>query len=164
MIVLKTLSKQPFARCDACGNCFPLTHLEEIRKFFEEHNREISPEYIARIEIRYVGLWSSLKIANGKTIDLCNVCCVPTRKRYAEYLDSPFWKTTRMEKIKRVGCNCEQCNSAYNLSVHHLTYRNLGHEDIDNDLIVLCQECHQEVHIIDIERKYIDDDGEALDI
>jgi len=31
------------------------------------------------------------------------------------------------------------------LHVHHLTYDNLGRE-LDDDLIVLCNDCHKQVH------------------
>jgi predicted HNH restriction endonuclease len=37
------------------------------------------------------------------------------------------------------------CRSAKNLSVHHITYENIGFEKMD-DLISVCKECHKKLH------------------
>lgn len=71
---------------------------------------------------------------------------------YHDYLKSPEWSQKRQEALHRSGGNsldgpkCEACDTrAHSLDVHHLHYRNLGHEPL-NDLVVLCRECHDHAH------------------
>lgn len=61
---------------------------------------------------------------------------------YREYLQTPEWKETAKRKRQQAGKRCQVCNaSGVQLDVHHRTYENRGHE-LDEDLIVLCHECH----------------------
>lgn len=64
---------------------------------------------------------------------------------YREYLQTPEWKATRKQKLKRANYKCQLCNAGGVLNVHHRTYERRGNED-DNDLIVLCQPCHEIFH------------------
>ncbi|MFR0799950.1 MAG: HNH endonuclease [Suilimivivens sp.] len=32
------------------------------------------------------------------------------------------------------------------IQVHHITYRNLGHENVLTDLCTLCGSCHKKIH------------------
>lgn len=64
---------------------------------------------------------------------------------YQEYLNSPHWKETRLKALKRAGNRCQLCSSTKDLNVHHNTYKNKGHEDL-NDLVVLCRKCHAKFH------------------
>lgn len=63
---------------------------------------------------------------------------------YQRYIQSDKWKEKRA-KIIEERKQCEMCDSAENLQVHHLTYKRLGNED-DRDLMLLCQNCHQHIH------------------
>lgn len=40
---------------------------------------------------------------------------------------------------------CEACGSDWRISLHHMSYQNLGIEK-DEDLIPLCWKCHGEYH------------------
>lgn len=72
------------------------------------------------------------------------------REAYELYINSEAWR------IKRQGVlinpyygrphRCFVCSSPVSLHVHHLTYERLGNEN-DDDLIILCSICHQEVHL-----------------
>lgn len=64
---------------------------------------------------------------------------------YQEYLNSPHWKEIRLKALRRAGNRCQLCSSTNNLNVHHNTYKNKGHEDL-NDLVVLCRKCHSKFH------------------
>lgn len=64
---------------------------------------------------------------------------------YQEYLNSPHWKETRLKALKRAGNRCQLCSSTKYLNVHHNTYKNIGHEDL-SDLVVLCRKCHAKFH------------------
>lgn len=65
---------------------------------------------------------------------------------YEEYLLTPEWLSTRKRILKRDNFQCQGChvkNVVFN--VHHYTYVRLG-EELDEDLVTLCQECHKELH------------------
>ncbi len=65
---------------------------------------------------------------------------------YEEYLLTPEWLATRKRIIKRDHYECQGChirNVVFN--VHHYTYIRLG-EELDEDLVTLCEECHKELH------------------
>lgn len=64
---------------------------------------------------------------------------------YQEYLKSNHWKETREKALKRSGYKCQVCGYDKNLQVHHNTYKNIGHED-PTDLVVLCWKCHKTFH------------------
>jgi hypothetical protein len=67
------------------------------------------------------------------------------KNRYNEYLFSYDWRQKRNLVIENDYHNCTKCQSKDNLQVHHMTYENVGKEDI-RDLITLCRDCHTEIH------------------
>jgi len=62
---------------------------------------------------------------------------------YLEHLASEKWQRMRAEVISRDKGRCT-CG-AKGTDVHHLTYENLGQEELE-DLILLCRSCHQKEH------------------
>ena len=66
---------------------------------------------------------------------------------YQEYLKTDHW--IRVSTIAKEAANnkCQLCNSNGHLHTHHRAYKNLGHEKL-NDVIVLCQACHEKFHNI----------------
>lgn len=67
------------------------------------------------------------------------------RKAYSLYIsESPAWKEKRRLVIERESGLCQRCKNPGN-QVHHLTYRRLFNEDL-NDLELLCVGCHHEEH------------------
>lgn len=65
---------------------------------------------------------------------------------YSEYLKTPEWQERRIKHLKKSDYRCQLCNmKSVTLNVHHRTYERRGHER-DEDLIVLCQECHEIFH------------------
>jgi hypothetical protein len=76
---------------------------------------------------------------------------------YRQYLSTVHWKRIRYSMILLNGAKCagEDCKddighweSLQNLHVHHLTYKNRGHEYVE-DLKLLCASCHAKEHGID---------------
>lgn len=65
--------------------------------------------------------------------------------KYTEYLKSPQWKSKRQELFNERGKRCESCGRTENIQVHHLTYRNVFNENLE-DLQVLCKKCHSKKH------------------
>lgn len=76
-----------------------------------------------------------------------------TDKEYKEYLESPAWACLRVQRLKLDNYTCQGCGKKQDkntepLQVHHITYRNIGHEDVYIDLVCLCSSCHKGVHRI----------------
>lgn len=67
------------------------------------------------------------------------------KEAYKAYLKSPHWQAIRKRLYRAYEYKCAMCGSPKNLNVHHITYENLG-EEKDEDLTVLCQKCHSELH------------------
>ena len=76
---------------------------------------------------------------------------IDNKKDYLEYLKSDKWAWYRSKILKRDGGKCTECDNAENLNVHHLTYRNLGHEQM-KDLVTLCRDCHKKAHLCDLDK------------
>lgn len=72
---------------------------------------------------------------------------------YQEYLNSPIWWEKRDRILERDGWRCRKCGSGINLRVHHIRYPEVLGEEPDSDLITLCDRCHTEIHIQDIQKK-----------
>jgi len=64
---------------------------------------------------------------------------------YVIYLRSPLWRLRRRIWIVRAGGRCQRCHSRRRLTIHHRTYRRLGHER-HADITVLCWNCHRRQH------------------
>lgn len=67
------------------------------------------------------------------------------RVTYAEYLTTQTWKYRALRAKERAGWHCELCRGDGPLEVHHWTYARVGQER-DEDLIVLCEDCHAYEH------------------
>ena len=70
---------------------------------------------------------------------------------YNRYIRSEEWKQTEQERMRVDNYRCVMCGrpaykTKHGLQVHHITYMNLGHEDILNDLVTLCAPCHIKMH------------------
>lgn len=65
---------------------------------------------------------------------------------YNDYLKTIHWKCKRAYIYTKRNKRCEKCNKPLTrYSVHHLTYKNIGFEK-DEDLMLLCEKCHMELH------------------
>ena len=69
---------------------------------------------------------------------------------YDEFLITPYWITITDYKRSEADFKCEKCGSSTNTCTHHKTYERHGYEHrldvINNDLVVLCKECHCKEH------------------
>ena len=78
--------------------------------------------------------------------EIINEMFRPKRSRkYADYLNSIDWKAKCTRLIQKRGKRCEVCNSSYRIEVHHLTYKRIFNERLE-DLKVLCFQCHRKAH------------------
>lgn len=76
------------------------------------------------------------------------------RKNYEKYLSSKEWKKKREDIAKKRNYICEKCNKYIEKGyhIHHKNYKNFGNEK-DEDLLFLCENCHNETHHRDNEKK-----------
>ena len=84
-----------------------------------------------------------------------------------EYYKSPQWQKKRLEAMEYADFRCQLCNASdKQLHVHHRTYDAFKNEP-PNDLVVLCEECHDRFHNTDRAEKataaVYDEESEALD-
>jgi len=61
---------------------------------------------------------------------------------YLSYLKTDAWKEKRKEFLELANYECQECGSTENLQIHHLNYENIG-EETEDDVEVLCKECHE---------------------
>ena len=64
---------------------------------------------------------------------------------YSKYLESDNWKKIREQVLERDNHKCTVCGDTNNLVIHHTSYDNIGNEKIE-DLITVCEKCHNEIH------------------
>lgn len=69
---------------------------------------------------------------------------------YIIYLQSADWRRIAEKRKEIDGHRCVMCGSkgtqTNKLETHHITYRNIGNEDVYKDLVTLCRNCHRDVH------------------
>ena len=87
------------------------------------------------------------------------IYCEDTKEHcqgYTEYAKSKHWKKVRSIKLKQQS-QCYICGkrkttkSKTKFNIHHKSYKNLGHENIAEDLVVLCEPCHKFIHKVKLE-------------
>jgi 5-methylcytosine-specific restriction endonuclease McrA len=66
--------------------------------------------------------------------------------QYRDYLNSPQWQEKRSELFRLKGYKCVECGSTRRVQAHHVSYRNIFHENVATDLIPLCIVCHYKLH------------------
>lgn len=65
---------------------------------------------------------------------------------YQEYLGTDYWKRFRLMALDHYQYRCMACGATKKpLGVHHNNYNCLGHETY-NDVIPLCDKCHELFH------------------
>ena len=65
---------------------------------------------------------------------------------HRQYLESPIWKSKRLEAIGHCGTICGRCGR-YGTDVHHRNYERVGGGELMEDLEVLCRSCHEAHHV-----------------
>jgi 5-methylcytosine-specific restriction endonuclease McrA len=61
-------------------------------------------------------------------------------------LDSTSYRDVHRQVLERDGWRCQACGSMQNLQVHHLKLRSHSGSDVEQNLITLCAQCHEQVH------------------
>ena len=72
---------------------------------------------------------------------------VNNQMTYKMYLSTPYWQLVSNLARRKAKYKCQLCGGNDHLNVHHKSYVNKGFEIMNmEDLIVLCQNCHQKFH------------------
>lgn len=83
------------------------------------------------------------------------ITCIDTGEvavSYSAYLRTKHWNMLR-EKYFTLNKNiCCWCGSVDYVQLHHLNYKNIGKESLD-DLVPLCKSCHKELHKVSRDTK-----------
>lgn len=67
------------------------------------------------------------------------------KEEYAKYLQSDEWKALRKQARERAGNTCEFCQGPPD-HVHHVKYPKRFSEDHVDNLVVVCETCHEKLH------------------
>ena len=72
-------------------------------------------------------------------------------QEYVNFLNSTDWNKIKGDVMNEIGNECEHCGREFprrNLRLHHTNYdKEFGFEDLNSgDLILICEECHNEMH------------------
>lgn len=68
------------------------------------------------------------------------------KHEYEAYITSPIWSRRRTAFFSKHPKVCSACGSKEQIHLHHHTYDRIGGQELDADLVPLCQECHNLVH------------------
>ena len=61
-------------------------------------------------------------------------------------LDADSYRQLRLQILERDGWQCQHCGRRDQLQIHHIVRRSQSGADCEENLIVLCGECHRSVH------------------
>ncbi len=61
-------------------------------------------------------------------------------------LDSESYRALHRQVLERDGWRCQFCGSMQQLQVHHLKFRSQSGDDVEQNLITLYAECHEQMH------------------
>ena len=69
------------------------------------------------------------------------------RRRWRSRLNPVSYENLRQRILRRDGWRCQSCGAMSNLEVHHKQFRSHSGADVEENLITLCVDCHEEVHV-----------------
>ena len=67
-------------------------------------------------------------------------------RRPRTQLDPEAYQQLCQQVLERDGWRCQACGKRANLQVHHIVLRSQSGDDIEDNLITLCSECHDQIH------------------
>ena len=125
--------KYQFTEWDCCPNCGLIQNYNEFRvKNSEVLKKDKLPKKLRKRLSRL----NRLKKKQRK---------LQKQPKYKEYIKSAEWRQRRERYYLTHMKECRACKSTYRVSLHHLSYRNVGKEK-DEELVPLCWQCHEEYH------------------
>lgn len=96
-----------------------------------------------------VTLWQKFNYIKNINADFDRIAEYIKNMNYKDFLQTLYWKTIAEKKRSEAKYKCQLCGKSGFLAVHHRTYSTHGYEHQNmNDLIVLCNDCHEKFHDI----------------
>ena len=135
----------------------------ELKKSQEEQDRiiEKNTENYIKIYLDPDSTWTNGTAAKYKTnaiiyknylIDNDVVAEYIQNMGYEDFLNTPYWVAISLYTKYLHSFKCALCSNKGELRTHHKTYQRHGYEHIPEvireDLIVLCNDCHEKFHDI----------------
>lgn len=122
-------------------------HKEEIKEIY--FNEWLNDDYSITTEG-----FSNIYTLRNQVISMLNTLdkwevkdYVNNQMTYKRYLSTPYWQLVSNLARRKAKYKCQLCGRNNCLNVHHKSYINKGFEIMNmEDLIVLCQDCHQKFH------------------
>lgn len=127
-------------QCKNCGGCLTMTDSFPFDKYSELVTGEFSKDRFNE--------WKKAKQSDGNSINEISRYIrfsKTTFYRYSIHLQSKHWRILTRQTLDRDSWTCQFCKKAKATEVHHLTYKNLGNESLD-ELISCCKACHESIH------------------
>lgn len=113
----------------------PQNKIMRIFNILENENKKSPPELLHLLHIYTTNHLNALEEYIKKL------------KYNSEFLSSVYWKIVKDYILWKNHYRCILCKSKEQLNVHHRDYENHGLEHLYlDDLIVLCQKCHNNYH------------------
>lgn len=129
-----------FFQCIHCGGIVNKNSPLPFKKYGEEIRDELN-------ECRF-NEWEDRKnreyLLVKKVVDENNFFN-SKRGVYLNYLNSSEWKAIKKMVLKRDEYLCQECKENQASEVHHLTYKNIYNEKLE-ELISVCSDCHKKIH------------------
>lgn len=72
-----------------------------------------------------------------------------------EYYSTEEWERIKEQRKKYDDYKCKNCGSTINIQVHHKYYSFQGRENIKDDLITLCEKCHNKITMLNRRKRKI---------
>lgn len=129
---------------------------EKYKDIIEENTKDFISIYLNPNHRWKKGVAGKIKtdfvIRNGYNIDNDKVYEYIQELEYEDFIKTPYWQAISLYAKSKAGFKCALCGNTENLRTHHKTYHRHGYEHIPKvikeDLIVLCNECHEKFHDI----------------
>ena len=80
---------------------------------------------------------------------------VDTFKEYQNYIRSDEWQQKRKQRLALDNHRCKNCGGKQGLEVHHKRYDGFLNESVVNDLITLCEDCHNRVTLVSRKKRKV---------
>jgi hypothetical protein len=127
-------------QCDNCGGCLNMTKSLDRATFGNKTCGEFSQDrfdnWKAEKQLEKQSIYKFVKYLKDAKSSFF---------QYNIYLQSQHWRSLRLIALERDNWLCQSCKSAEATEVHHLTYKNLGNEPLE-ELTSYCRACHAKVH------------------
>jgi hypothetical protein len=127
-------------QCDNCGGCLNMTKSLDRATYGNKTRGEFSQDRFDKWkiekQIENQSIYKTVKYLKDAKVSFF---------QYDIYLQSKHWRSLRLVALERDKWVCQLCKLETATEVHHLTYKNLGNELLE-ELTSYCRACHEKVH------------------